>query len=835
MLNSNPPSAREAKETAEEAVQNARAPVDTAALWSVPYLRNPHFTGREAFLEQLDQKLSVARDDVAARPYYTALTQAIKGLGGIGKTQIAVEYAYRARERNHFTHILWINAASEEATMASFVAIASILPATAAQEEIDQHKLVTAIIHWLENCQERWLLIFDNADDLVFLQPYLPHRGNGSLLFTTRSHAVGSFAASLEVEKMGLVEGTMLLLQRAQRHQASDEERNEATNIVIALDGFPLALDQAGAYIEETECSFGDYLQTYRDHHQALLARRGIQTTNYPDSVATTWSLSFQQIAQTNLAAAELLKLCAFLSPDAIPEELLVQGAAHWPAALQQAAADRFAFDHLLETLLRFSLIKRRVEEHLLSLHRLVQVVQQGSMEMEEQRQWARRVVCAIHEVFPPDPKEDVACWPQCLRYLEQAQACDTLIQQYHLQSSEATELLIRVGTYLNEHASYDLARSLYQRALALWEQQGEPENSSLAIAFHGLGKLYLKQGKYEQAEQFYRRAIAIREQQLGPDHADLASPLTGLANIYFDQRKFEQAEQLYRRAITIREQWLGPDHPLVNVPLNNLADLYREQGRYKEAEALFLRALRLRKQQSEGTHPELVHPLNNLAMLYMAQGKYAQAEELLLEALQIWEQQLGVDHPQVAYPLNNLADLYRAQGKYAQAEPLYQRALSIREQQLGPEHQQTAFPLNNLADLYRAQGRYTQAELLYQRSLAIWEQQLGPEHPTVVYALNGLANLYREQGKYREAEQLYQWALHIREQCLGEQHIETAETLHDFAVLREKQEKQQAAISFYQRALAVREETLGPEHPQTVETRTRYAALVRDCPEATI
>src|SRR5262249_10871068 len=129
---------------------------------------------------------------------------------------------------------------------------------------------------------------------------------------------------------------------------------------------------------------------------------------------------------QHNPAAAELLHLCAFLAPDAIPEELLIEGAAQWPAALQQAVADCFTFNHLMEALLGFSLIKRRVEERVLSLHRLVQVVQRDSMELEEQYQWAERVVRAVHGVFPHNPKEDVASWPQCLRYLEQVQACDT-------------------------------------------------------------------------------------------------------------------------------------------------------------------------------------------------------------------------------------------------------------------------------------------------------------------------------------------------------------------------------------------------------------------------
>jgi hypothetical protein len=341
-------------------------------LWTVPYSRNPHFTGRNEILEQLDQFFTFMEQDgpMVTRRAVLTQPQAIKGLGGIGKTQIAVEYAYRVRSQSRSSHTLWINATSEEAILASLGTLAERLPAFSAKNEINQHKLVAAIKRWLEECQQHWLLIFDNADDIALLQEYLPRWGNGSILLTTRSDAVGAFAVSIEVEKMGFVEGTQLLLRRAQRFEnATDEEINEAGNIVVALDHFPLALDQAGAYIEETGCSFSTYLQLYESHQKTLLARRGIQTAGYPDSVATTWFLSFQKVEQTNPAAAELLRLCAFLAPDHIPEELIEDGAPHWPFLLRQAAADLFAFNQMLEELLKFSLVKRLVEDHLLSVN----------------------------------------------------------------------------------------------------------------------------------------------------------------------------------------------------------------------------------------------------------------------------------------------------------------------------------------------------------------------------------------------------------------------------------------------------------------------------------
>jgi tetratricopeptide (TPR) repeat protein len=569
----------------------------------------------------------------------------------------------------------------------------------------------------------------DNADDLSMVQSALPQRSHGSLLLTTRAHAVGALAASLEVETMGLVEGAQLLFHRAQQLHASEEERNEAMNIVIALDGFPLALDQAGAYIEETGCSFADYLQLYQAHRQALLARRGRQASNYPDSVATTWSLSFQKIEQANPAAAELLRLCAFLAPDRIPEELIIEGAAHWPPALQHAAADRFIFNQLVEELLAFSLVKRRAEDHLLSIHRLVQAVQRETIEPGEQRQWAERIVCAVNTVFPFDPKDNVASWSLCLRYLEQAQACDGLTQQYQLVLSEAAELLERTGSYLYSHASYTLAESLYQRAFHIRERQMGPEHPLVASALNGLADLHLKQGRYTEAESFYQRALRIWEQQLEPEHPEMASALKGLANLYGEQGKNVEAEPLYQRALRIWEQQLGPEHPGMAHPLSGLANLYADQEKYAEAEPLYQRALRIWEQQLGPEHPDMAYPLNNLAALYTKQGNYSEAESLYQRALRIRTQQLGSEHPLVASTLNGLANLSRERGKYAEAESLYQRALSIRESALGLFHSDTAEALYDFAMLQEARGNLQEAAALYRRALAIREQVYGLQH----------------------------------------------------------------------------------------------------------
>ncbi len=793
------------------------------ALWYVPYARNLHFTGRDELLVQLEHYFSLERQDGLQTFHRAALTQpqAIKGLGGIGKTQVALEYAYRAREQGRYIHTFWVNAASEEAIMTSFVMLAELLPEFSARAEANQRKLVAAIKRWLEDCQQRWLLIFDNADEITLIQDYLPQAGNGSVLLTTRAGAVGALAASIEVEKMGLIEGTYLLLKRSQRFvNASDEEVNEAGNIVVALDHFPLALDQAGAYIEETRCSFTTYLQLYQDHRHALLAKRGIQVTHYPDAVAATWLLSFQKVEQTNPAAAELLRLCAFLAPDHIPEELLRAGASYWPPLLQSAAADLFTFNQLLENLLTFSLVKRLAEDRTLSLHRLVQVVQKDMLEPEVQRQWAERVVRVVNMAFPADPKESIATWPQCLKLLEQAQACDTLIRQYTILIPEAPDLLERVGIYLQEHALYEQARPLFKQGLCIREQIVPPERSEVVRMYYHLGTLARLQGKYAEAEMNLQKALHLGQQvaKVGDGqqlHALIMKIWTSLGNLFIDQGRYGEAEGLFLNAVSVQMQSVMSDQPVLAALLNGLGNACLFQGRYHEAEEAYQKALQIWEKSLGSEHPQIAHSFSNLAVVYYEEGKYEKAQQFALHALEIRERAFGHRHPQVANTLTILGGLALMRGKYRDAETLHGQALQIWEQIFGPEHLQLAYALVSLGKVYRVQGVYVKAEQVLQHALDLREQALGAEHAQLIFPLAALGGIYRDQGRYAEAEHCLQRVLKLGEQTLGAEHSDLIAPLIELGALQRERGDLQEAERLLQRAKQVCEQHFGKQHPK--------------------
>ena len=683
---------------------------------NIPYERNPLFTGREDILKRLSTALKESKTTALTQP------QAISGLGGIGKTQTAVEYAYRYQDDYDF--ILWVKAGSSDSLMSDFVSIATLLDLPQQQEQ-EQRLIVEAVKRWFQD-NTGWLAIFDNADDLAMVQGFLPSGGKGHILLTTRAHATGRMAQRIEVAKMEPEEGALFLLHRttlldanAPFEDAAIADQQTARKIVQAMDGLPLALDQAGAYIEETSCGLQGYLQLYQAQGTRLLKERGGLVTDHPDPVATTWALSFEKVEQANAAAAELLRFCAFLAPDAIPEELFTESAGKLGPILEPVAADPSQFNAAIKELLKYSLVQRDPESNTLSIHRLVQEVLKDQMDEETQRQWVERAVRAVSSVFP---YPEYSNWDYCRRYLLHAQACSALIEQWKPLFTEAAGLLNRLGYYL-------------------WQR-----------------------GEYEQVEQLQQRALAINEEAMGLEHANTAASLAHLAVFYKNQGKYELAEPLFKRSLAIVEEAYGLDHSGVASALDNLAGLYRNQGKYELAEPLFQRAIAIRERVLGPHHPDTAIILNNLALLYKNLGKYELAEPLYQRALEIFEKVLGPEHPWTAQNLSNLAVLYRNQGKYELAEPLYQRTLAIRERVLGPDHPDTAQSLNNLGFLYYKQGKYELAEPLYQRALAIRERVLDPEHPYTANTLNNLANLYQVQGKDEQAKPLLQRAREIKE-----------------------------------------------------------------------
>lgn len=647
-------------------LQKSTGPV----LWYVPYSRNLVFTNREMFLEELYNKL------VTMQMAALTQTQFISGLGGIGKTQIALEYAYR--HRNDYRYILWVGAATVENLLTDFARLAERLEIQTANNQ-DLHSIIEAIKSWLAQ-QRDWLLILDNADELDSVVQYIPNvvGTNGHILLTTRVSATGGIALPMEVEKMNQRDAVVLLLRRTglltvgeTLEQVPAQSRSEAEAIVTELDGLPLALDQAGAYIQETGCGLAAYLTFYTKHRQDLLARRGRLAQDHPEPVATTWSLSFEKIVQENAAAGDLLRLCAFLAPDAIPEELFSVGAKGLGIILAPVAADEFQLNEALGVLFRYSLVKRNAEEKTVSVHRLVQAVLIDTMDSQIQRVWAESALYAVNSVFP---ESEYKTWPQCRRYLTQAQAALVASERYQLVSPEAIRLFIQAGYYLYDHAFHEQAERFLQRALAMSKRVKPAKRLTIALAYHHLALLYHVQKRSEEAEIAYGKALKTRERMLSKDHADTIKTQHHLARLYQDQGRYEDATALYQEVLDARVRVLGEEHGDTARTEHQLATLYQELGKDKEAEELYREALRVKKQVLGEDHSSTALTEHYLASLYQKQGKYDKAELLYKHALNVEEKTLGSDHYRTVRTMHRYVNLLRATQREEEAAALEAR-----------------------------------------------------------------------------------------------------------------------------------------------------------------
>ncbi len=647
--------------------------------WNVPYHRNPFFTGRETLLQSLHDQL------INGNTMALTQAQAISGLGGIGKTQSAVEYAYRYQHQYH--SVLWLSAATLESLLSDLSRLAELLEVPE-RDPYNQQKTVSAVKNYLSQ-QRDWLLIFDNADDIEMVREYLPrgNKTNGHIILTTRAQALGMVAHAVQVEEMDTEEGMYLLLKRGSLlktdqilAQVSAADRAIAESIVEVLGGLPLALDQAAAYIEETGCGLSDYLKLYRSRHQDLLKRRGRFVTDHPETVATTWSLAFQKVEEENKAAAELLRLCAFLAPDAIPEEIISEGAPEFGKILAPVAADPLLLNNALEVLRKYSLLKRNSEKKTLSIHRLVQQVLKDGMNGKVQRQWAERAVRAVNQVFPYG--WDVANWPQCRRLLAQAQMCEELIKQYKLVFAGAARLLLYCGLYLRQYALYGLATPFFLDALSVSKKLNDTEYPATYNVQHELAGLYQDQGKYEEAEELYAQALEAKERILGLEDLDTVATQHQLAGLYRDRGKYEKAEELSRVALEAKERMLGLEDLDTVATQHQLAGLYRDQGKYEEAEKLYTQVLDRKERVLGVEHPSTAATQHNLAGLYQDQGKYEEAEKLYTQALETRERMLGLEHPNTIISIKSYTSFLRTMNRNVEAEALETRVKPLRGNQ---------------------------------------------------------------------------------------------------------------------------------------------------------
>ncbi|KAH8592628.1 hypothetical protein B0O99DRAFT_689484 [Bisporella sp. PMI_857] len=809
-----------------------------------------HFVAREKELAEMHKEL---QGDGSRR------IVTLHGLGGIGKTQLSIKYA--KQHKDNYSAIFWFNIKDKDSLKQTLIKVAKQIirnyPAASFPSSIDTKanfdEVVDAVKAWLSLPNNtRWLLIFDNYDNpkmagnkdpsAIDIRKFFPESYQGAIIITTRSSQV-KLGHCIKVSKLLDMHDSLKILSNASDRkglihgeQSYIQKLNLTTLDIDArllakeLDGLPLALATAGAYLNQVTIGISEYLRLYKASW-VKLQQMTPELDSYEDrTLYSTWQISFYRLEQQNRLSAELLRFWAYFNNQDIWLELLQHNSSSDPKWLQDLTKDELSFHGAMRVLSNYGLVEEHVSSQQLvesrgySIHGCVHAWTIHVLNQEWDYDLARLAIECVGSHVPN--RQDFQPWVLQRRLLQHAAKCSYMVLNCMTKGAGMDWAYYNLGNLYADQDKLEAAEQMYQRALVEREKALGPDHTLTLDTVNNLGNLYTDQGEFKAAEQMYQRALAGRKKALGPDHISTLNTVNNLGILYSKQNKFKEAEQMYQQALTGQEKTLGPDHMSTLDTINNLGNFYADQSRFDKAKHMYQRTLAGREKALGPGHILTLETINNLGNLYVDQNKLEKAEQMYQRALAGNEKALGPDHTSTLDTVNNLGNLYVDQNKLEKAEQMYQRALAGKEKALGPDHISTLDTVNNLGSLYKSQNKLKAAEQMYQRALAGREKSLGPDHTSTLNTVYNLGILYANQDKLDEAEQMYQRALAGREKALGPDHISTLNAVINLGVLYAEQNKLEEAEQMYQRALARGEKALGLDHTLTLSTVYNFGIL---------
>ena len=592
------------------------------------------------------------------------------GTGGIGKTQICLRFIEEMSGR--LSHVFWVDASSEESITMSLKGISSI---SAAQGSCLDGS-VESVLQWMSGIQEEWLIVFDNADDtpVYVMERFIPPGNRGNILITSRNRSMRSLILSeniIEINEMEEADAISLLL-KASYLDASAEHTEAAKKIVTELGCMPLAVHQAGAYIEAGRCSIDKYLQHFSLHRQALMSDATFRgASSYDRTVYGTWDLSFKEIkkrasgqsscgdAQAAHAAILILQICAFYHHSNISKDIFrsaaeesrehaVRSKAAKKLPLAKSLLDRtllaldnnghwdeFVFGQGIAILLSFSLMKRNESSEMLSVHPLVHCWSREHISKSEQQRMYEMGGIIL-----------------CCAISRKLSSCDFGLRRLIFPHIKANE----------SHAS--------QMGLSKKYYDDKWKNFIFVMS---------EIGDWNHAEQLGLQVLDMRKKLLGTKHPKTLRSMSKLVYTYLNQKKGNEAEQLGLQVLGMNKKLLGAKHPETLISMGYLVCAYLCQRRWNEAEQLGLQVVDMQKKILGAEHPETLVSMGNLASTYFEQGRQNEAEQLEVQVLNMAKKLFGAEHPDTLKFMANLAGIYLRQGKWDEAKQLEVQVLDIR------------------------------------------------------------------------------------------------------------------------------------------------------------
>ncbi|WP_371598828.1 tetratricopeptide repeat protein [Streptomyces sp. NBC_00564] len=770
------------------------------------------FVGREQELTDLRGMLAGGGSAAVVQ----SRVRAIHGLGGVGKSTLALHYA--DRYRSAYTLVWWITAESPEAIVTALAGLAMRLcPQWAGTSEPDER--TAWAITWLQ-AHPGWLLVFDNVEEPAHLRPYLGTLAGGHHLATSRK-ATGwhTLAPTMALGLLPLDEATDLLCTIAFPNLIpTAEQQAQAGRLAEVLGCLPLALEQAGAYAYRT----GIDLDTYRQS-LGLVLDEDRDVFDPERTIARIWEKTLTAITRRDPLAVTLLHTMAWLAPNDIPRTFLAP-LAPIPIALGNALGDLHAYNMIAFT----------DDRHGVSIHRLVQTVLRtrtpDESEPDAYAPGRAEAEQAVRQALPTPPDsplpEATALWE---RLLPHALALAESTPAGTPASVETADTYHQAAQYLNRQGRNAHTIPLRTATLAQSERVLGDSHPDTLTSRHNLALAYREAGDLGRAIPLLEATLTQYEQVLGDTHPHTLTSRNQLAFTYQAAGDLQRAIPLLEATLTQYEQVLGDTDPHTLTSRNNLAGAYRAAGDLERAIPLYETTLTQREQVLGDTHPDTLTSRNNLAGAYRAAGDLERAIPLYETTLTQYEQVLGDTHPDTLTSRNNLAGAYRAAGDLERAIPLYETTLTQYERVLGDTHPHTLGSRNNLAGAYRAAGDLERAIPLFEATLTQYERVLGDTHPHTLGSRINLAGAYESVGDLERAIPLYETTLTQCEQVLGNTHPHTLTSRNNLAYAYRAAGDLERAIPLYETTLTQREQVLGDTHPDTLTSRNNLALAYRE------